>query len=67
MFPESHGFVSLHELDNEKLEHVFDTACDWNSNEPVTLRKHVTEYKNMQKWMVEFSENPRVVAIKLLE
>ena len=27
---------------------------DWHSNETVTLRKHVTKYKNMQKWMVEF-------------
>ena len=28
--------------------------CDRHSNETVTLRKHVTKYKNMQKWMVEF-------------
>ena len=29
-------------------------ACDRHSNEAVTLKKHVTKYKNMQKWMVEF-------------
>ena len=33
---------------------IIDTACDRHSNETVTLRKHVTKYKNMQKWMVEF-------------
>ena len=27
---------------------------DRNSNKTVTLRKHVTKYKNMRKWMVEF-------------
>ena len=31
-----------------------DTACDWHSNETVTLMKHVTEYKNLRKLMVEF-------------
>ena len=25
-----------------------------HSNETVTLRKHVTKYKHMRKWMVEF-------------
>ena len=29
-----------------------------NSNETVTLRKHVTKYKNMPKWMVEFFRKP---------
>ena len=42
-------------------------ASDQHSNETVTLRKYVTKYKNMHKWMIEFSENLRVVAIKLLE
>ena len=28
--------------------------CDRHSIETVTLRKHVTKYKNMRKWMVEF-------------
>ena len=31
--------------------------CDWHSNETVTLRKHVTKYENMWKWMVEFLRN----------
>ena len=29
-------------------------ACDRHSNETVTLRKHVTKYKHIQKWIVEF-------------
>ena len=28
--------------------------CDRHSNETVTLRKHVTKYKTMRKWTVEF-------------
>ena len=28
--------------------------CDRLSNETETLKKHVTKYKNMQKWIVEF-------------
>ena len=27
--------------------------CDRHSNETVTIRKHVTKYKNMRKWMVK--------------
>ena len=38
MLYESNGFV----------------ACDRHSNENVTLKKHVTKYKNMRKRMVEF-------------
>ena len=29
-------------------------SCNRHSNETVTLRKHVTKYKNMQKLIVEF-------------
>ena len=29
-------------------------ASDWHSNETVTRRKHVANYQNMRKWMVEF-------------
>ena len=29
-------------------------ACDRHSNETVTLRKHVTKYKNMRKYIPEF-------------
>ena len=29
-------------------------VCDRHSNETVTLRKHVTKYKNVLKWMIEF-------------
>ena len=38
--------------------------CDRHSNETATLRKHVTKYKNMRKWMSNFSENLRIMAIK---
>ena len=41
--------------------------CDWHSNETVTLRKHVTENKNMRNQWSNFLGNLRVVAIKLLE
>ena len=29
-------------------------ACDRHSNETVTLRKHGTKYKHMQKWKIEY-------------
>ena len=29
-------------------------SCDQHSNETVTLRKQVTKYKNMWKWIVKF-------------
>ena len=29
-------------------------ACDRQSNETVTLGKHVTKYKYMRNWVVEF-------------
>ena len=38
-------------------------ACDRHSNENVTLKKRDSKYKNMSN----FSENLRVVAIKLIE
>ena len=28
--------------------------CDRHSNETVTLKKHITKYKHMRKWMAEF-------------
>ena len=28
--------------------------CDRQSNETVTLSKHITKYKHMRKWMVEY-------------
>ena len=28
--------------------------CDRHSNETVTIRKHVSKYENMQKWMIKF-------------
>ena len=78
MFPESHGFVAVPvtrsnnfvsvQLDRDKLEHVsnFDTACNRHSNETVTLGQHVTKSKNMRKWMSNFSENLRIVALIFL-
>ena len=79
IFPERHGFVavpvtrsnnliSLHQLDRDKLEHVsLIQLVNGNYNETVTLRKHASKYKNMRKWMIEFLENLRIVALKLLE
>ena len=32
-------------------------VCDRHRKETVTVRKHATKYKNMQKWMVEFLKN----------
>ena len=29
-------------------------ACNRYNNETATLRKHVTKYKNLRKWIVEF-------------
>ena len=33
---------------------IYDTACERHNNETVTLRKHVSKYKNKRKRMVEF-------------
>ena len=40
--------------------------CDRHGNETVTLRKHVTKYKNVRKWMIIFCKKLRIVALKLL-
>ena len=32
----------------------YDTACNRHNNKTVTLRKHVSKYKNKRKWFVEF-------------
>ena len=41
--------------------------CDRHSNDTVTLRKYVTKYKHMRKWMVEFFRKFENLGIKLLE
>ena len=43
-------------------------ACDRHRNETVTLTKHVTKYKYMRKWMVEFlsKSQSRVIKIALV-
>ena len=46
---------------------IYDMACNRNNNETMTFRKHVFKYKNMRKWMIDFSENLRIVALKWLE
>ena len=64
MFHKSHCFVAM-PVTSQKYMFQFIPiklvngdgivrACDRHSNETVTLGKHVTKYKNMQKWMVEF-------------
>ena len=47
------------------LTRIFDTACDRHSNETATPRKHVTKYRNMQKWMVEFLRKFESYGIKI--
>ena len=42
--------------------------CDRHINETVTLRKHVTKYNYMRKWMVEFLrkfENRRIKIVRV--
>ena len=76
MFPESHGFV-VKPVNSSKI-HVpiypyliivkgdeIVRPCDRHSNETVTLRIHVTKYKHMQKWMVEFIRNFENSVIKI--
>ena len=66
MFPETPGFICRSQpvskihvpiypcLVREGETKLFDLACDRHSNETGTLRKPVTKYKNIRKWMVEF-------------
>ena len=42
-------------------------ACDWHRNETVTLTKHVTKYKYVQKWMVEFLRKSQSRVIKITQ
>ena len=69
MYPESHGFVAMPVticIKNtcSNLSHLIIVtddeivcACDRHSNETVTLRTHVTKYKNLRKRMVKFIRN----------
>ena len=46
-------------------------TCHQHSNETVTLIKHVTEYKNMRKWIVEFlrkseSRDDKIARVNLI-
>ena len=61
MFPESPDFVAIpiricikdtcsNLVKGDEIVRPFDH----HSDETVTLRKYVTKYKNMRKWMVEF-------------
>ena len=68
MFPESHGIVAMPFtscIEDTCMFRLFIPiklvkgdeivlACDRYNNETVTFMKHVTKYKNMRKWMVEF-------------
>ena len=66
MFPESHDFIAmavtgcikdtcfnLSQSNIVKGDEIV-RSCDRHSNETVTLKKHVTRYKHMLKWMVQF-------------
>ena len=51
--------------------YIFDAACDRHSNETVTLSKHVSKYKNTQKFMVKFlrkaeSHGYKIARVKLI-
>ena len=39
-------------------------ACDRHRNETVTLRKHITKYKYVRKWIVEFPSKSQSCGIK---
>ena len=39
--------------------------CDRHSNETVTLRKHVTKFINMRKWLQEFLKKIENRGIKI--
>ena len=39
--------------------------CDLHNNETATLRKHVTKYIHMRKWMIEFLRKFENCAIKI--
>ena len=40
-------------------------ACDRQSNETVIIEKHVTKYKHVRKWMVEFHSKSESRGIKI--
>ena len=57
-------FVQIyHYLISERDEIV--RACDRYTNETVTHTKHVTKYKYMRKWMVEFLSKSKSPVIKI--
>ena len=46
--------VPIYALSNYTNGDEIVLPCDRCSKETATLRKHVTKYKNLRKWMVEF-------------
>ena len=40
-------------------------ACDRNCNQTVILMKHVSKYKHMRKWIVEFHSKSENRGIKI--
>ena len=76
MFPESHGFVAMPVticISKILVSYAYLISapgceiilpCDRHSNEAATLSKHITKYKHKRKWMVNISENLRIVASK---
>ena len=39
--------------------------CDRHNNKTVTLGKHISKYKNMRKWMVEFIKKIEKSCLKI--
>ena len=69
MFPESRGFVPIYKGYKLHQRYMFQfipiklvmgdeivRPCDRHSNEIVTIRKHVTKYKHMQKMYGRISQ-----------
>ena len=70
MFPESHGFAAMPVTSCVKDTRLVKgdeivRPCDRHSRETVTLRKHVTKYKKMRKWMVDFFRKGEHRGIKI--
>ena len=79
MFPESHGFVAvlvsrsnnfvaLHQLDRDKLEHVssIQLVTGIATKQRLSGNKF-TNIKTCENGRSNFSENMRIVALKLFE
>ena len=56
-------YLPIYSYRINEVDHIV-RACDRHRNETVTLREHVTTYKYMGKWMVEYRSKPQSSGIK---